>query len=127
MSTLRANTIQDAAGANSMPVADINQGRAKNWLNMNGIGTIAVRDSYNVSSLIDNGTGDYTEVFTVPMPNINFVPQITSSVNATTNNSFVAGLPNTYIPVVTSARACIHLALTGNIDQTYLMFSVDGD
>jgi hypothetical protein len=30
------------------------------WVNFNGTGTVAIRDSHNVSSITDNGTGDYT-------------------------------------------------------------------
>ena len=36
----------------------------KAWVNFNGTGTIAIRASYNVSSITDNGTGDYTLNFT---------------------------------------------------------------
>lgn len=32
----------------------------KGWINFNGTGTIAINDQYNVSSITDNGTGDYT-------------------------------------------------------------------
>lgn len=32
---------------------------AKAWMNFNGTGTVAIRDSYNCTSLTDNGTGDY--------------------------------------------------------------------
>lgn len=39
-------------------------GSAKAWVNFDGTGTIAARDSLNVSSLTDNGTGDYTVSFT---------------------------------------------------------------
>jgi len=35
----------------------------KAWVNFNGTGTIAIRDSYNVTSLTDNGVGDYTVTF----------------------------------------------------------------
>ena len=40
------------------------QGLSKAWVNFNGTGTIAIRGSQNVSSLTDNGTGDYTVNFT---------------------------------------------------------------
>ena len=39
------------------------------WVNMNGTGTPAARDSYNLSSISDNGTGDYTLNFTNAAPN----------------------------------------------------------
>jgi len=32
----------------------------KGWINFNGTGTIAIRDSFNVSSIVDNGPGNYT-------------------------------------------------------------------
>lgn len=34
--------------------------KVKAWIHFNGTGTIAINDSYNVSSIVDNGTGDYT-------------------------------------------------------------------
>lgn len=42
------------------------------WVNFNGTGTVAIRDSGNVSSITDNGTGDYTVNFTTAMPNANY-------------------------------------------------------
>lgn len=43
------------------------------WVNFNGTGTVAIRDSYNVSSITDNGTGDYTINFDTAMDNTNYV------------------------------------------------------
>ena len=43
----------------------LQQGLIKSWVNMNGSGTIANRDSFNTSSSpTDNGTGDYTTTYT---------------------------------------------------------------
>ena len=47
-------------------------GIAKAWVNFNGTGTVAIRESFNVSSITDNGTGDYTVNFTTAMPNANY-------------------------------------------------------
>jgi len=65
-----------SASANSMTIrgegsaqTSIQQGLAKSWVNFNGTGTIAARDSSNVGSLTDNGTGDYTVNFTNNMNN----------------------------------------------------------
>lgn len=44
----------------------------KAWVNFNGTGTVAIRASKNVSSITDNGTGDYTINFTTPLANTNF-------------------------------------------------------
>ena len=45
---------------------------AKAWVNFNGTGTVAIRDSFNVSSITDNGTGDYTMNLTNAMANVNY-------------------------------------------------------
>ena len=37
----------------------LQQGLAKSWVNLNGTGTIATRDSLNVGSIVDDGTGFY--------------------------------------------------------------------
>jgi hypothetical protein len=42
------------------------------WVNFNGTGTVAIRGSGNVSSITDNGTGDYTVNFTNAMPDSNY-------------------------------------------------------
>jgi hypothetical protein len=44
---------------------------ARAWVNFNGTGTVAIRASGNVSSITDNGAGDYTVNFTTAMPDAN--------------------------------------------------------
>jgi hypothetical protein len=51
------------------------------WVNFNGTGTVAIRSSGNVTSITDNGTGDYTVNFTNAMPDANY-----SSVGACAKN-----------------------------------------
>ena len=45
---------------------------ARAWVNFNGTGTVAIRASGNVSSITDNGTGDYTVNFTTAMSDVNY-------------------------------------------------------
>jgi len=45
---------------------------AKAWVNFNGTGTVAIRDDFNVSSITDNGAGDYTINFSSAMSNANY-------------------------------------------------------
>ena len=68
MSTLRVNTLQDAAGTGqpAMP------GAAKAWVNFNGAGTVAIRAAFNVTGITDNGVGDYTVNFTTAMPDTSY-------------------------------------------------------
>ena len=42
------------------------------WVNFNGTGTVAIRASGNVSSITDNGTGDYRVNLTAAMPDVNY-------------------------------------------------------
>jgi hypothetical protein len=44
----------------------------KAWVNFNGTGTVAIRDQFNVSSITDNGVGDYTVNFTSAMGSSNY-------------------------------------------------------
>tara|TARA_R110000868_G_scaffold261669_3_gene519829 strand:- start:3794 stop:4210 length:417 start_codon:yes stop_codon:yes gene_type:complete len=58
-------TIQDSAGTEIGTFC-------RAWVNFNGTGTVAIRASFNVSSITDNGTGDYTVNFTTAMPDANY-------------------------------------------------------
>jgi hypothetical protein len=62
MSTLNVSNITD--GTTTVGTSYVVNGSAKAWVNFNGQGTIAARDSLNLSSLTDNAIGDYTFSFT---------------------------------------------------------------
>ena len=55
------------------------------WVNFNGTGTVAIRASGNVSSITDNGTGDYTVNFTTAMVDANFSSHLTQGNTDGTN------------------------------------------
>jgi len=61
----------------------------KAWVNFNGTGTVAIRAQYNVSSITDDGTGDYTVNFTTALADANYVG-VCSGTRTTINT--VAGL-----------------------------------
>jgi hypothetical protein len=46
--------------------------KCRAWVNFNGTGTVAIRGSGNVTSITDNGTGQYTVNFTTAMPDVNY-------------------------------------------------------
>ena len=71
-SELRVNTLKDAAGNNSIGMSYVAEGSAKVWINFNGTGTIATRDSFNVTSITDGGTGLYTVTYTNSLGNVNY-------------------------------------------------------
>ncbi len=124
MSELRVTTIKDAAGGNVMPVADINQGRAKSWVNLNGTGTIATRDSFNVSSVIDNGTGYYTAVFAANLANANYASFGSSASPGVTLS--LATTPFTSPAVNGVGWANVNSSMVG-ADPTYAALEVLGD
>ena len=62
---------------------------AKAWVNFNGTGTVAIRDSYNVSSITDNGTGDYTVNYSTALNNSNYCALGSSRVVIGTRTSVV--------------------------------------
>jgi hypothetical protein len=74
--TLKADVIQsDTAGTppqfndgNSTQIGTL----CRAWVNFDGTGTVAIRASFNVSSITDNGTGDYTVNFSNAMPDANY-------------------------------------------------------
>ena len=82
MSTIRTNTLLAADGSTttepSIPALD--QRMAKAWVNFNGTGTVAIRDSYNVSSITDVGTGNYTANFASAMADTNYSTFISGDV-----------------------------------------------
>jgi hypothetical protein len=95
-STVSATQITGALNASGS--APIYACRA--WVNFNGSGTVAIRASGNVSSITDNGTGDYTVNLTTAMQDNNFAalmasnqaqalgaPLSTSTINVLTTNS----------------------------------------
>ena len=59
------------------------------WVNFNGTGTVAIRDSGNVSSITDNGTGNYTANFTNNMPDKNYAVNAISAYSATGNGALL--------------------------------------
>jgi hypothetical protein len=73
----------DVLAANAVTYAKIGtteQGQlCKAWVNFNGTGTVAIRASYNVSSITDNGTGNYTVNFTSALADANYCAAVASS------------------------------------------------
>jgi len=68
MSTLKVTNIQATGETASRAVSGV----AAAWVNFNGTGTIAARDSQGVSGLVDNGTGDYTINFSSSFSSVNY-------------------------------------------------------
>jgi hypothetical protein len=121
MSTIKVTTIQNLAGVEVYT--------AKAWVNFNGQGTVAIRASGNVSSITDNGTGDYTVNFITALADANYSVSIASSPNYGVNigNFNQAASTNSSAEVVPTASA-FRLGVIGQntnpFDAKYVYVSV---
>ena len=70
------DTVQSSTAATAPTFKDGNGTQigtlCRAWVNFNGTGTVAIRASFNVSSITDNGTGNYAVNFTTAMPDANY-------------------------------------------------------
>lgn len=64
MSTVKVDTIQNSAGVEVFT--------AKVWVNFNGTGTVSIRADGNVSSITDQGTGQYKVNFSSSLGDANY-------------------------------------------------------
>lgn len=67
MSTIKTETLSTPSNA-TVPVDTVVNGTAKAWVKFNGTGTVAIKNSFNVSSITDVTTGQYYVNFTSAMP-----------------------------------------------------------
>jgi len=80
MSKLKVTTIANVADSESTDVTNVINGSAKAWVNFDGtfgtspftVANGGIRAAFNVSSVTDNGTGNYTVNFTTPMSDTNY-------------------------------------------------------
>jgi hypothetical protein len=74
------------------------------WVNFNGTGTVAIRSSYNVSSITDNGTGDYTVNFATALSDSNYAVVGTVGREATGAANILCVNSNLTVPSASSVR-----------------------
>jgi hypothetical protein len=123
--TTASNFTQTLPAATGNVILDSTAGVCRAWVNFNGTGTVAIRASFNVSSITDNGTGDYTVNFTTAMPDANY-SLVTMSNKAGTGDSirccnFITDLAS---PAVGSCRIS-HAFVTGTpIDSSIITVAV---
>ena len=82
MSTIDVANITD--GTDTVATGYVINGSAKAWVNFNGSGTVAIRDSLNVGSITDSGTGVYVINFTNNFSNVNYSATVGSAAGGVT-------------------------------------------
>ena len=120
MSTLRTNTISNAAGSASVPVDTVISGSAKAWVNFNGTGTVAIQQAFNVSSITDNGTGDYTLNFTTALADANYAitSSATATVDGTNSGTGLQASTTDYVPGTKTTSAARIIVTRGVFPRT---------
>ena len=127
MSTLVIDTIQGRASANSINVrgegsanTNLQQGLTKVWINFNG-SSFGTADSFNVTSITDNGTGDYYVTIASDMVNANYC--------TTTAGRISGGISCNDAAENTSGRIAIGALDSGGSrdDPDTVCAAVDGD
>jgi hypothetical protein len=79
--------------------------KCRAWVNFNGTGTVAIRASGNVSSITDNGVGDYTVNFATAMLDDNYIfAGSTVWQDNFPGNVCAVSLRGSYTPVASGAR-----------------------
>lgn len=91
---------------------------ARAWVNFNGTGTPAIRQSGNVSSITDNGTGDYTINFTTAMIDANYVV-VGTSCRDSTYQTFLMVNDLSAVPTTSAVRVTTWTSLGGPFDMIY--------
>ena len=75
-------TLKDGSGNNPSTPAEIHTGRAKAWVNFNGI-SFGERDSFNITSQTDHGTGRYTVTIDDDMSDTNYSVVVCGAIDNT--------------------------------------------
>jgi hypothetical protein len=102
-SELRLTTLANNAGTESVDTTYVINGSVKAWVNLDGTGTIAMRDSFNMASVTDNGTGDYTYTMTNSMNNANYASVAAGGTGTTAGQYGRQGPGTQYADVTTSS------------------------
>ena len=107
MSTIKVNTIETVTGVEVYT--------AKAWVNFNGIGTVAIRDAGNVSSITDYGVANYGINFSTAMTDSNYAT--VGSAEGRTNHPARCVGPNFGVtPTTTLMR--IYTGMPGGTNST---------
>jgi len=131
-SILKVDELQGITAAGDITVTSeggaatqsLQQGLAKVWVNFNGTGTIAIRDSLSVSGLVDNGTGNYTVNFTNAMSSANFSALATCGLDSGGSRAFCSTDSHATTSVAILLRQA---ASNNNIDAADVQSGLLGD
>ena len=123
MSTLKVTNIQATGETASRPVSGV----AAAWINFNGTGTIAARDSINVASLTDNAAGEYSVNLTNNMSNDDYAYSALNGGSTYTEVLPAAGNFQANPSITTSSYTIIIRSGGTRYDDTFILSQMHGD
>ena len=123
MSTLKVTKIQATGETASRPVSGV----AAAWINFNGTGTIAARDSINVASLTDNAAGEYAVNLTNNMSNDDYAYSALNGGSTYHEVLPAAGNFGANPNITTSSYTIIIRSTTVRYDDTFILSQMHGD
>lgn len=126
MSEIRVTTVSDTAGTG--PVTLTKQSASKSYVHFNGggvSGSVSIYESFNKSSITDNGTADYTVTATNAMNTTQYIVTVSSNANV----SGYGGLRSSSATAsLTSTTEQYYGSTNGNfVELNFLMSATHGD
>lgn len=134
-SELRVDTLKDSSGNNSVGMAYVNKGSAKAWVNLNGQAITSasdltgVRDSFNVSTVVDTSTGNFTLGWSSTMDNANYsIAGMTENFATSTTQGIILGVENGTLPTSSSVDLnTVRVDSTTLTERIFSSASIHGD
>jgi hypothetical protein len=105
-------------------VSSANSQYVKAWVNFNGTGTPAIRASFNVSSITDNGTGDYTVNFTNALADANYAWTVGGDGSGSRSNTLIYAKTNLTAPTASALRIQVMDDQSASVDPTYACLAI---
>ena len=94
------------------------------WVNFNGTGTVAIRASGNVTSITDNGTGDYTVNFTTAMPDANYAATTNTHGASISDYATTTIAPSDTAPTASALRVATRSTAGTRFDSAYVFVAI---
>ena len=118
--TMATPTFDSAQLATVVGTAPLYMCRA--WVNFNGSGTVAIRASGNVSSITDNGTGDYTVNFTTAMADTNY--SLVGTASRSPNPEYPNAIGLSGVPTTSAVRVYLRNYGSSSVEDSAVVMAV---
>lgn len=109
--TAASQTEMEAATSNTVAATpggtQYHPGVAKFWVNFTSVTTTVINESYNVTSLADNGTGRTTVTIATDFSNNTYATLVTGRYHADSNNTRFSSVTDTYTVGTVSVRTSV--------------------